>query len=101
MSNYKKGDLVQVFDGSYTLTVEANQFRNARGTELTNREFEVMDTDLKLPSSDEGKFNTTILKAKDNKQIVYIQERMFKPYVKKEENITYNITVIIENGADI
>ena len=60
-----------------------------------------MDTDLKLPSSDKGKFNTVILKAKDNNQIVYTQERMIKPSPKKEENITYNITVIIEEGMDV
>jgi len=101
MSNYKNGDLVQVFDGSYSLTVEANQFRHACGTELTNREFEVMYTDLKLPSSDKGKFNTIIIKAKDNNQIVYIQERMIKPSPKKVENITYNIILIIEEGMDI
>jgi len=92
MSNYKKGDLVQVFDGSYTLTLEDNEFRHARGLELTDREFEVLNTDLKLPSVDEGEFNTTILKAKDNNQIVYIQEQMIKPCAKKEP-IVINVTI--------
>ena len=104
MSNYKKGDLVRVFDGSWTLAIENSAFRHAYGVELTGRDFEVLNTDLKLPSTDDGQFNTMIIKAKDNGQIVYIQDRMVKPVSipKEEESITYNnITFIINEEADI
>jgi hypothetical protein len=45
MSNYKKGDLVQVFNGSYSLVIENGNFHSS-GLELSGREFEVLYTDL-------------------------------------------------------
>ena len=98
MSNYNKGDLVQVVDGSYSLTIENGDFRHSYGVELTGRDFEILHTELKLPSTDKDQFNTMILKAKDIGQIVYTQERMVKPVEKvvpenTVQNITINITI--------
>ena len=56
MSNYNKGDLVQVVDGSYSLTIENGDFRHSYGVELTGRNFEILHTELKLPSTDKDQF---------------------------------------------
>jgi len=101
MSNYKKGDLVQVIDGSWSLAIENGEFRSSCGIELGRRDFEVIGTDLKLPSTDDDQLNTIIIKAKDNNQIVYTQERFIKPIAKKAENITYNISLVINEDVDI
>jgi len=102
MSIFKKGDLVQVIDGSYSLSIDNGEFEHAWGINLRDREFEVINTDMKLPSTDEdkGQFNTMIIKAKDNGQIVFTQERMVKPVTKKEDNIIYNITIIVGENID-
>ena len=106
MSNYNKGDLVQVVDGSYSLTIENGDFRHSYGVELTGRDFEILHTELKLPSTDKDQFNTMILKAKDIGQIVYTQERMVKPVEKvvpEVENVIQNITIniTIDSKTDI
>ena len=106
MSNYNKGDLVRVVDGSYSLTIENGDFRHSYGVELTGRDFEILHTELKLPSTDKDQFNTMILKAKDIGQIVYTQERMVKPVEKvvpEVENVIQNITIniTIDSKTDI
>lgn len=107
MSLFNKGDMVRVHDGSWSLAIENNEFRHAFGVELNNRDFEVLHTDLKLPSTDDDQFNTIIIKAKDNGQIVYTQDRMVKPVVpkpvapEKGECFIYNITIVVENGLDV
>jgi len=73
---------------------------------LTGRDFEILHTELKLPSTDKDQFNTMILKAKDIGQIVYTQERMVKPVEKvvpEVENVIQNITIniTIDSKTDI
>lgn len=82
MSNFNKGDIVEVFDGSWSLAVEDNKFRHSFGREMFRRDFEVLYTGLVLPSSDVDEVNNIIIKAKDNGQIIFTQERFIKPKVK-------------------
>jgi len=94
MSNYNKGDMVQVVDGSYSLTIKDGDFCRSYGIDLMNRDFEVLHTDLKLPaSSSDDQFNTMIIKAKDNNQIVYTQERMVIPSEKIIEPVIINFHI--------
>ncbi|HEY8889812.1 MAG TPA: hypothetical protein VIM70_06120 [Clostridium sp.] len=93
MSEFNKGDMVRVIDGSYSLGIENGDFKHVWGMNLIGRDFKVLHTDLKLPSTDDDQFNTIILRAMDDDQIVYTQERFVKSHIEIVKPIIINLTI--------
>lgn len=77
----KKGDIVLVTDGSYSLVVRDGKFEPYHGIQMLDRQFKVIETGMKLPaaSSLSVQFNDTVIQALDNNETVFIQERFLKP----------------------
>jgi len=80
----KPGDIVSIFDGSYSLKVHRNKLVHSSGNELMSKgEFVILASDCALPASesicfDEKKVNDTVLKAVCDGTIVFIQERFLR-----------------------
>lgn len=80
MKKFKEGDIVQPCDGSYAVTInEDGLIEDIHGIQIIPRKFEIIGIDCDLPSrvSNQDERNNTILRALDNNQIVFIQQRMF------------------------
>lgn len=95
----KIGSKVKVIDGSWSLRLDNKKFERSYGIQLAGREFEVLHTDMKLPSTDDGTFNNTIIKDVNNNEIVFIQERFLRE-MPKSQPIIVNIEATI-NPEDI
>lgn len=80
------GSRVKVFDGSWSLIVDNNnKYKHGYGIYLNKKEFKVLGIGLKLPSTDEGIYNDTIIKDINSDEIVFIQERFLKEIPKPKE----------------
>ena len=93
MSEFNTGDIVRVIDGSYSLGIVDGDFKHVWGMNLMGRDFKVLHTDLKLPSTDDDQFNTIILRAIDDDQIVYTQDRFVRLYAEIVKPIIINLTI--------
>ena len=85
---YRIGSRVEVFDGSYSMTIEGERLRHSCGAELIHREFVVIGRGRDLPVEqnligNEKEVNEVILQATDNGQIVFIQDELISPYEVK------------------
>lgn len=99
------GSRVKVIDGSWSLKLDNKEFKHAWGIDLANREFEVLNINMKLPSYNyeekfkEDIFNDTVIKDINNNEIVFIQERLLRE-IQKPREISVDIRAKI-NQNDI
>ena len=75
--------IVTIIDGSYNLTLCKRGLESVSGRKLMERSFEIICDGCDLPATSSGlsgkKRNNTIIRAIDDGEIVFIQERFLKP----------------------
>ena len=84
MKRFTEGEIVEPFDGSYVLGIDSDGSLNHKihGFNLVNRHFEVLASKCDLPSCDRNfpeERNDLILRALDNRQIIFIKSDQCKP----------------------
>lgn len=75
----KTGDIVTVFDGSYSYAYRNGKLDHSSGVELGNGSFEIIATKCDLPADNSfpasKERNNTVIRRLDDNLLVFIQER--------------------------
>ena len=79
----KKGDIVKINDGSYSIAVENGDLHHVFGVELQKEKYKVLDMGLRLPTATYGmsgiSHNDTLVVGCDSGRLVFIQARLCQP----------------------
>jgi hypothetical protein len=96
-SHFNVGDLVNVHDGSWSLINRHGCWDHAFGIELKKLSLSVYAVNQKLPSTEKGEVNDTILQDTVTGDLVYIQERFLS--LKESVNSLKSAHSVIINGV--